>query len=147
MASEVPTLLRTSWHLVKAKDPVEWKHHTNFIYQIPCTECPAKYINQTARQLAVRIAEHKRRTRFPPRSPIELKKLVRDSTIALHALESNHQISFDGTRIVQSGFKSHVERTCAEALQTNTQSSCINRSDGAENGLTVHLSKGSNQVK
>ncbi|KER22939.1 hypothetical protein T265_09069 [Opisthorchis viverrini] len=55
-------------------DSVELKHRTNCVYQIPCAECLAKYIGQTAGQLHVRMAEHKRHVRLPPRNPIKLRK-------------------------------------------------------------------------
>ncbi|GAA27164.2 hypothetical protein CLF_103367 [Clonorchis sinensis] len=59
-------------HLIRAKDPIELKHRTNCVYQIPCAECPAKYIGQTARQLHVRIAEHKQ--------PVPLETIANAST-------------------------------------------------------------------
>ena len=61
-----------------------------------------------------------------------LRKLERDSAIALHAISENHTIDYENTRILQCGFRTYTERLYAEALAINAHQSCLNRNDGAE---------------
>lgn len=133
-------------HLMKAKDAIVPKHQTNCVYQIRCSQCPAEYIGQTCRQLQVRMAEHKRHTKYPPRNETERKKLEKDSAIALHAVTENHTIDFDNVRILQAGFRSYAERMCAEALEISAHPNCVNRTEGVKIpsiwiGLTSQLSR------
>lgn len=49
------------------KDKQNVKDKKNVVYQIKCSDCPAKYIGETGRQTKQRLKEHERdiRTRKP----------------------------------------------------------------------------------
>ena len=118
--------------LSRPKEPIPYQDRTNVVYKIPCQDCNAVYIGQTSRQLKTRIKEHQRLLRVRPSNQKQLKKLQNDSAIALHAIAESHTIDFQGTTIVQQGFRSHRERLCAESVHINTHATCINRSEGAD---------------
>jgi hypothetical protein len=116
-------------HLVHPKDPIDSGDQTDCIYEIRCGDCDATYIGETSRQLKVRIAEHKRNARLPPKSSTHLQKLEKDSAIALHALTENHNVLFDQATVVQRGLPIHAQRCCAEAIAIHTRRTCVNRND------------------
>ena len=131
-------------HLVKSKDLVDTGNQTNCVYKIKCADCPGIYIGQTSRQLKVRINEHKRLARNAPKTPELLKKLERDSAIALHALAENHTIQFDQATIIHSGLSSYPQRCYAESMAISAHPACVNRSEGFElspiwSGLIQHI--------
>ena len=118
--------------LVKLKDPLSDSEKSDCVYRLNCADCEACYIGQTARQLDVRVKEHKRCTKTRPNNPISLKKLENDSAIAAHALLNEHRVNFDQPSVLKQGFHTHKERLLTEALLINSTASAVNRSDGAD---------------
>ncbi|KAA3671515.1 uncharacterized protein DEA37_0001512 [Paragonimus westermani] len=90
------------------KDPISMGDQTDCVYEIKCGDCNASYIGETSRQL---------------------KRLEKDSAIALHALAENHNVGIDQARVIHKGLASYAERCCAEALTIYTQHACVNRND------------------
>ena len=90
--------------LVHLKDKLPVDRTTNCLYKIKCTDCRAAYIGQTARELNTRVNEHKRRIGKRPRNMEDYNKLVRDSAIAEHALDTGHAVDLDNVKVIRWGF-------------------------------------------
>ena len=116
---------------MRPKDAMKTENLTNCVYKISCLDCDGVYIGQTSRQVGTRITEHKRKAKYPPKDPKQLKQLDRDSAIALHALAESHSVDFEKPTVLQHGFRTHKERLISEALAIASNPSCINRSDGS----------------
>ena len=126
--------------LVRLKDKIPKTQTRNCVYCIKCTQCTAVYIGQTARELGVRIAEHRRRTQRFPRNLMEYNALIKDSAIAGHALDTGHTINFSEIKILRQGFRCPMERMYAEAIEITKSRSAVNRIDGVElSGAWKHV--------
>ncbi|GAA51286.1 hypothetical protein CLF_105845 [Clonorchis sinensis] len=84
------------------------------------------YIGQTARELYTRIGEHKRRINKPPKNAIECRMLVRDSAMAVHALDTGHTIDLDNVEVLRQGLRFTPQRLIAEAVEI-TKHHSVNR--------------------
>ena len=117
---------------MEVKDKIPISQIRNCVYRIRCTDCDAEYVRQTARELGVRVAEHRRRTRRFPRNQIEYNTLIKASAIAGHALDTGHSIDFSDIKILKRGFKCPMERLYAEAVEITKSQAAINRIEGVE---------------
>ena len=118
--------------LVHLKDKLPVDRTTNCLYKIKCTDCRAAYIGQTARELNTRVSEHKRRIGKRPRNMEDYNKLVRDSAIAEHALDTGHAVDLDNVKVIRRGLRSTSERLLAEAVEITKCKEAINRVEGVE---------------
>ena len=118
--------------LVKLKDPITSLERSNCVYKLKCKDCEACYVGQTARDLDVRVKEHRRCTTKLPIEATRLKKLENDSAIALHAMVNDHRIDFDHPHVLKHGFRTYKQRLVSEAVLITTTPSVVNRSDGFE---------------
>ncbi|CAH8627121.1 unnamed protein product [Dicrocoelium dendriticum] len=116
--------------LVHLKDTLPLDRTTNCIYKIPCKDCTQVYIGQTARELRTRISEHRRHISRPPRNELEYGALLRDSAIAMHALDTGHKIDFENVEVIRRGLRSAKQRLIAEAIEITKANNCVNRIDG-----------------
>ncbi len=66
------------------------------VYKLSCQDCTTEYIGETSRPLADRMKEHLQLTK----SNEERTKLERSSAIALHVLETEHNVDFDSPEIL-----------------------------------------------
>ena len=107
-------------------------NRTNCVYKIQCANCLAIFIGNTSRHLKVRLDEHKRQARTMPKNPEQLRKLEKDSAIALHAVAESHQIRFDEAKPLQYGLTSYAQRCTAESLSIISNNTCVNRCEGFE---------------
>ena len=94
------------------------------VYEIPC-ECGHVYIGQTGRTVRERISEHERDLRM---------QYFDKSAVAQHALENNHHIGFDETRLIDRArnYWDHIRR---EAIEIKLQPNNFKRDSG------LHISK------
>ena len=116
--------------LVELKDPFKSLERSNCIYRLQCQDCEACYIGQTARELGVRMEEHKRCASKRPTDATQLKKLENDSAIALHAVLSQHRVAFDNLSLLKHGFKTYKQRLISESMFILSTPDAVNRSDG-----------------
>ena len=118
--------------LVRLKDPLRTSDKSNCVYKLQCKDCNACYVGQTARQLEVRVKEHERCAKKMPADLKILRKLEKDSAIALHAVFSNHQIDFENPKVLKYGFSTYKQRQLAEAILIQTTPNVVNRAEGSE---------------
>ena len=95
------------------------------VYEIPC-ECEQVYIGQTGRTVSERISEHERELRM---------QYFDKSAVAQHALENNHHIGFDETRLIDRT-RNYWDRIRREAIEIKLQPNNFNRDSG------LHITKG-----
>lgn len=62
--------------------------------------CNAIYVDETSRQLNVRVKGHKPCLKHIPQSSDGIKKVENKSAIALNSMELRHTIDFDDSRIL-----------------------------------------------
>ncbi|GAA53624.1 hypothetical protein CLF_110644, partial [Clonorchis sinensis] len=122
----------TDWQLLKAKatevqaiqghtakrdkyDRLQANRTRNCVYKIKCSDCIKVYIGQTARELHIRIGEHKRKINKPLRNADEYRALPKDSTIVEHALDMEHKIDLENVEVLRRGLRSTSQRLMAEA--------------------------------
>ena len=118
--------------LVHLKDTIPKSKTSNVVYELRCKDCNSIYIGQTMRELNVRVAEHKRRASKPPRNHYDYQRMLKDSAIARHAIDTGHSIDFQNVRIIKQGFTSGQERLYAEAIEIAKAKNSLNRMDGLE---------------
>lgn len=80
--------IQTLFSRVKDKTPL--MQNSNLVYSIPCNNCEAHYVGQTARTLNYRITSH--------RSDIE--RGVESCGLASHCIQTGHVPDFERTRIL-----------------------------------------------
>ena len=112
------------------KDSIPSMEQRDVVYCIKCLDCEQVYVGQTGRQLKTRITEHKRCGARPPKNPLELDKLERDSAIAVHGLLEGHNIDYDNPSILERGLHSHGQRCVAEAVHITRHIKNVNRNTG-----------------
>ena len=89
----------------------------NVVYEIPCHECEDVYHGQTKRPVNVRINEHEAATRLNHPD---------DSATAEHAIECNHTIDYNGTKIIKTVKKAqHLD--LAEYIVIKKERPAMNR--------------------
>ena len=87
------------------------------VYEIPCHECEDVYHGQTKRPVNVRINEHEAATRLNHPD---------DSATAEHAIECNHTIDYNGTKIIKTVKKAqHLD--LAEYIVIKKERPAMNR--------------------
>lgn len=73
------------------------------IYSIPCSDCPSQYIGQTVRNFKNRKIEHVRASGFVSKlntyNPLKLRP--KDSAVAVHRKNTNHQIDWNNSKIIK----------------------------------------------
>ena len=94
------------------------------VYEIPC-ECGQVYIVQTGHTVSEHISEHERDLRM---------QYFDKSAVAEHALENNHHIGFDETRLIDRA-TNYWDRIRREAIEIKLQPNNFNRDSG------LHINK------
>ncbi|CAH8865089.1 unnamed protein product [Trichobilharzia szidati] len=117
--------------LCRLKDPVEPLKQNNLVYLIPCNDCQVKYIGQTSRTGAVRLAEHKNLAKSRLVDPNKIRNLENSSAIALHAVTHNHTIGWDRMTVLKSNVTGYRERLITEALFIESTTNTCNRNDSS----------------
>ena len=87
------------------------------VYEIPCKNCPKKYIGQTGRMLAIRIKEH--------------SQLREKSALTNHIHTTGHQMDFEKARILFNE-NNTIKREILESIS-------IRRSYHLENNTGIDL--------
>ena len=89
---------------------------SNLVYSLGCKNCSKIYVGETARELHFRIAEHRIRVNKRPGNEYEYGRLLHDSTIAGHTLDTGDEIDFVIVRKIRREFNSVQERKYADAI-------------------------------
>lgn len=118
--------------LVNLKDLIPIDRTTNCVYKIRCKDCARIYIGQTARELRTRTAEHRRCMSRPPKNDIEHRAVVRNSAIAMYALDTGHEVDLDNVEVVRRGLRVTSQTLTAEAVEIANADDCVNRIEGVE---------------
>ena len=105
----------------KPKDRVEDLKKTGVIYQIPCSDCTTVYIGETGRALHTRRAEHERNVRLAH---------TEKSALSEHANSLDHNIDWDGIKVLKSEPKYHQRKWLEALMIANTTSVLSNRDTG-----------------
>ena len=95
--------------LVHPKDKIDSLDKTDCIYEIPCQNCDSTYVGETGRKLNTRLKEHQKETEKLERSKKNFTRQTRKesvteqskSAIADHAIQQNHMINWDDTKVLQ----------------------------------------------
>ncbi|XP_072033280.1 uncharacterized protein [Amphiura filiformis] len=95
--------------LVHPKDKIDSLDKTDCIYEIPCQNCDSTYVGETGRKLNTRLKEHQKETEKLERSKKNFTRQTRKesvteqskSAIADHAIQQNHVINWDDTKVLQ----------------------------------------------
>jgi len=115
MAYSVPNTLNR--FISRGKDKIKFMSQSECVYKIVCSDCDASYVEQTKRQLAIRIKEHK--------GDIN-KKNDSLSVISNHRLEKNHEFDWSETRILDRE-SSYNKRLVLEMVFIKTQKNELNK--------------------
>ncbi|XP_072039314.1 uncharacterized protein [Amphiura filiformis] len=95
--------------LVHPKDKIDPLDKTDCIYEIPCKNCYCTYVGETGRKLNTRLKEHQKETEKVERGKKNFTRQTRKesvteqskSAIADHAIQQNHVINWDDTKVLQ----------------------------------------------
>ena len=95
-------------HVVHPKDKRTLQEKAGVVYNIPCKQCPGRYIGETGRKLGVRIKEHHDNVEKAAKSKRNYTRAQRkeadnnypSSAITQHTTRENHVIDWDSTTIV-----------------------------------------------
>ena len=63
---------------------------SNVVYELRCQDCFQTYLDETTREINVRVAEHERRANKPPKDNDDHQGMPRESSIAGQATDSGH---------------------------------------------------------
>jgi hypothetical protein len=74
------------------------RDRTHVVYQIPCVDCPKRYIGQTKRKLRTRVAEHRKSCEGDLTSVIPNQTY--DNGIQYHTATTGHAFDFEGPEIL-----------------------------------------------
>lgn len=74
----------------KTKDQIPTSQQSNIVYSIPCKDCQATYVGQTANTLHSRITAH--------RSSVSTEK--NSTALSIHSINTGHEMDFPATRIL-----------------------------------------------
>ena len=109
------------WRICKGiKDSIPIENRTGAIYEIHCSDCPAKYIGETLRSMKVRLNEHKKH--------IE-KGRFDQSAVAEHALFNMHAIDWEKSKMLAKEQRWSARRV-KEAILINSQKPEMNKDVG-----------------
>ena len=95
-------ILITSW----LKDKVRDEEKTELIYRVPCKNCSSSYVGETGRKFGLRIKEHKKKVDSFTTGTQTRASMARESSVTHkwaitdHAVEKNHVIDWDKTKLV-----------------------------------------------
>ncbi|KER26989.1 LOW QUALITY PROTEIN: hypothetical protein T265_13898 [Opisthorchis viverrini] len=95
----------------------------NCLYNIKCNDYMKVYID--------RIGERKSSINRPPRNAEECQALVKDSGMAVHALDTEHRIDLENVDILRRGLRFTPQRLVAEAVEIAKHPS-VNGIEGVE---------------
>jgi hypothetical protein len=76
--------------LTHIKDKCPKEEMSDIVYKIPCENCPAYYVGQSSKSMAVRLHQHK----------LALRRVDNLSQVAMHAVENNHTFSWQSASIL-----------------------------------------------
>ena len=63
---------------------------SNIVYEVPCKDCPAKYIGESSRTVKVRMHEHS----------LDIRNERIRNNMYLHERDSNHEFDLDNVRVL-----------------------------------------------
>jgi len=92
--------------LVHPKDKVDYEEVSECIYQIPCKNCDKVYAGETARNLGIRVDEHKKEVeskdtlRCTQKSKKATDEQQNKSAVTDHVTNENHVIDWNGVKVV-----------------------------------------------
>ena len=92
--------------LKKPKDEFDQDLSTGVVYKISCKDCEKVYIGQTSRALKSRTREHKRAVFTGDKN----------SLLAQHCAQTNHDFNFDNVEIVSGPLFSVVTQTVFRSM-------------------------------
>ncbi|XP_072039787.1 uncharacterized protein [Amphiura filiformis] len=125
--------------LVHPKDKIDSLDKTDCIYEIPCQNCDSTYVGETGRKLNTRLKEHQKETEKLERSKKNFTRQTRKesvteqskSAIADHAIQQNHVINWDDTKVLQKECDAST-RFIRESIWIRKRGPAVmNRDDGA----------------
>ena len=125
--------------LVHPKDKVDPLSTTDCIYEIPCANCDSTYVGETGRRLETRKDEHKTETDKVVKSKGNFTRQMRKqseseqskSAIADHAVQQNHVISWDNTKVLQKECDVGARRIKEAIWIRKKAPNTMNRDEGA----------------
>ena len=106
------------------------RYTADVVYNIPCRDCTATYIDTTKRPLKTRIHEHKRDVYNPPDEWTALTK---------HAWEQDHTFNFGNIQIVDRADK-HKKRIILEMTHIASNPNSINQRTDTDNLSVFYMS-------
>jgi len=92
--------------LVHSKDKVDYKEVSKCVYKISCKKCDKVYVGETARNLGIRVGEHKKEVesnntlRFIRISKKAADEQQNKSAITDHVTRENHVTDWNGVKVV-----------------------------------------------
>ena len=121
--------------LVHPKDKVDKMDKCEIVYKIPCKSCDKVYVGETGRKFGTRLKEHQKdveanqKGAYTRSTKKESKMEINKSAITDHANQHNHQIDWEGARIIdrESEWKT---RTIKESVHIRTCKQVMNRDEG-----------------
>jgi len=122
--------------VVHPKDKVKDKQKKELIYRAPCKNCSSSYVGETDRKFGLRVNEHKKevdsftagtQTRA---SRARESSVTHKSAITDHAVEENHVIDWDKTKVVDREVQRQT-RWIKEALLIRKTPMCMDRDAGS----------------
>ena len=108
--------------LVRPKDRTPLEQQCGAIYKIPCADCDAFYIGESARQLKTRVKEHKDSVRLHEGT---------SSAVGEHQMDTGHAIAWEDISILGIENRDHP-RKVKEAIKIREQQPQLNRDQGLE---------------
>ena len=100
-------------HFFKRRPQPDIWNTSHVCYQIPCGDCPKKYIGHTKRKLRTRVGEHKK-TCEGDLSGIT-PNLTNDNGVPYHCATTGHNFNFEETCILAQE-KSYFRRIALEGM-------------------------------
>ena len=105
--------------LVNVKDKVPELQQSG-IYAIPCSDCDSIYIGQTRRRIEARISEH---------HGAHINGKIEKSGVAEHAIESQHNINYNGTKMIKNIRNNNKLDAWESMLIHNSEYPLMNKED------------------
>ena len=114
LASKPSTTLKSK--LCNLKDKRSTMEKKNIVYEVPCKQCPGRYVGETGRQLETRIHEHKN----------AVNKKHQNSLLYQHSDNTGHNIDFGNVKVLDSA-KNLGQRMLLESIHTIQLPDTMNR--------------------